>query len=187
MDIIEKAKEYAEEKAIKGINALVEQAYLDGYNDGLKHHENEKLALIKDGVEYVDLGLPSGTLWSLKYVKAKEGFYRKLSYLEASKLNIPTIKQYEELISNCVIRYHYSRDNTYAQIIGISGNSIITNFVKIDNLNESPNNFFWLKKEDDTNTRVSARLDFSDNSHPKLSTTELFMGLKLPVMLVMNK
>ena len=75
MDIIEKAKEYAEEKAIKGINALVEQAYLDGYNDGLKHHENEKLALIKDGVEYVDLGLPSGTLWSLKYVKAKEGFY----------------------------------------------------------------------------------------------------------------
>ena len=50
MDILEKAKVYAEENAIKGINALVEQAYLDGYNDGLKHHENEKLALIKDGV-----------------------------------------------------------------------------------------------------------------------------------------
>ena len=53
MDIIEKAKEYAEEKAIKGINALVEQAYLDGYNDGLKHYENEKLVsecIFNDGI-----------------------------------------------------------------------------------------------------------------------------------------
>ena len=187
MDILEKAKSYAEEKAIKGINALVEQAYIDGYNDGMKHHENEMLDRIKDGVEYVDLGLPSGTLWSSKFVMSDNDLMRKMAYLEASKINIPTLEQYEELLSNCEFRYKYQRIDSYVRIIGVTGNSIIIKLVIIDNLNESPNIHFWLKNEVDSNRKLAACIEFHNNSDPVLSTKDLFMGLKLPVMLVMNK
>jgi hypothetical protein len=54
MNITERSKEYAKGKALDAITAAIEQAYADGYNDGLKHLENEKLEAIKDGVEYVD-------------------------------------------------------------------------------------------------------------------------------------
>ena len=69
MDIKEKAKMYAEGKAIDAISAAIEQAYTDGYNEGLKHYENEKLESIVDGVEYKDLMLSSGTKWATAYLK----------------------------------------------------------------------------------------------------------------------
>jgi len=90
MDITEKAKEYAQGKALEAISSAIEQAYADGYNAGLNHIENEKLEAIKDGVEYVDLKLKSDTLWSLKYIK-DQGFFNKMAYMDASKLNLPTI------------------------------------------------------------------------------------------------
>lgn len=179
MDIIEKAKEYAEEKAIKGINALVEQAYLDGYNDGLKHHENEKLALIKDGVEYVDLGLPSGTLWS-KELLSDNGFSHKMTYIEASKLNIPTIKQFEELFSQyCKGEYINANDRKGFGFKSIRGDLM---FVRgfIDN------KLFWLKDEDDSTERNYASIR-SVNGKWEPVIKKIFMGEELPVMLVMNK
>ena len=68
MEIIERGKKYAEGKALSALSSVIEQAYIDGYNDGLKHLEIEKLEAMKEGVEYVDLDLPSGTLWSSRYV-----------------------------------------------------------------------------------------------------------------------
>ena len=50
MDIIEKSKEYAKGKAIDALTAAIEQAYVDGYNDGLKHFENARLESFVDGV-----------------------------------------------------------------------------------------------------------------------------------------
>ena len=97
MDIKERAKQYAESKALEAITSAIEQAYADGYNDGLKHRENEELELIKEGVEYVDLGLPSGTLWSSTCIRDKSNIRRQLPYIEASKLSIPTKAQFLEL------------------------------------------------------------------------------------------
>lgn len=72
MNIKEKSKLYAEEKALEAISTAIEQAYEAGYHDGLKHCENERLEVIKDGVEYVDLGLPSGTMWSSCCIKLSQ-------------------------------------------------------------------------------------------------------------------
>jgi hypothetical protein len=68
MDILEKSKEYAKGKAIDAITAAIEQAYADGYKDGLEHYENERLDSIVDGIEYKDLNLPTGTRWASCYV-----------------------------------------------------------------------------------------------------------------------
>ncbi len=179
MDILEKAKGYAEEKAIKGINALVEQAYLDGYNDGLKHHENEMLDRIKDGVEYVDLSLPSGTIWSKELI-SDNGFSRKMTYLEASKLNIPTIKQFEELFSQfCKLEFNNAKDRGGFEFKSIRGELIFvrgfTNY-----------KLFWLKDEDDSTERNCASIR-SVNGKLEPVVKKLFMGEELPVMLVMNK
>lgn len=72
MNIKEKSKLYAEGKALEAISTAIEQAYEAGYHDGLKHYENERLEAIKDGVEYVDLGLPSGTMWSSCCIKLSQ-------------------------------------------------------------------------------------------------------------------
>ena len=86
MEISEKAKKYAEGKAVDAISAAIEKAYIDGYNDGLKHYENERLESFIDGIVYKDLKLPSGTKWASGYVKDK-GFIGKFSYEEACKQN----------------------------------------------------------------------------------------------------
>ena len=49
---------------------------------------------------YVDLGLPSGTLWADDYER-KDGGIIYSPYDEALKINIPTTEQIEELINKC--------------------------------------------------------------------------------------
>ena len=77
MSIEEKSKEYAKGKALDAMTAAIEQAYADGYNDGLKHFENEKIERMKDGVDYKDLGLTSKTLWSSHCVMDKEEYIKR--------------------------------------------------------------------------------------------------------------
>lgn len=55
-----------------------------------------------DNVEYFDLGLPSGTLWSCAPQYFHYGWHLYLNtYEEAKKLGLPTKEQWEELLSNC--------------------------------------------------------------------------------------
>lgn len=66
----DKAKEYAEGKVIEALSQVVADAYMLGYNAGYQDGIDK---LSKDSVseetEFVDLGLPSGTLWASDYVK----------------------------------------------------------------------------------------------------------------------
>ena len=188
MDLIEKAKAYAGERTLKGINSLVEQAYLDGYNDGLKHYENEKLESIKDGVEYVDLGLPSGTLWSSMILKNSQNITKELPYIEASKLNIPTKDQFEELFMECHHSpyYYQSAESKGLIFTGKNGNSILIEYAVIVSYGKPKGMYFWLKDDKDSNVKLSARTNVKDRKLIS-AVDNIFMGLKLPVMLVMNK
>lgn len=179
MDILEKAKSYAEEKAIKGINALVEQAYIDGYNDGMKHHENEMLDRIKDGVEYIDFGLETKTLWS-KELLSDNGFCREMTYLEASKLDIPTKEQFEELFSQyCKVEYNNANDRGGFEFKNIHGDLMfVRGFIN--------NKLFWLKDDEDSTERNYASIKLLNGKWEPV-VKKIFMGEKLPVMLVMNK
>ena len=61
MDLKEKSLQYAEGKLAEILNNVVAQAYIDGYNEACKENGKEVATCVVDGIEYVDLGLPSGT------------------------------------------------------------------------------------------------------------------------------
>lgn len=71
--------------------SAVEKAYIRGYKDAIDEQAKDYITLVEDGLEYVDLGLPSGTLWAINSP-------RNVSYKESQKLNIPTLEQIQELV-----------------------------------------------------------------------------------------
>lgn len=182
MDINERGKKYAEGKALSALNAAIEQAYIDGYNDGLKHLENEKLEAIKEGVEYVDLDLPSGTLWSSSCLNDGENT-RKLPYVEASKLSIPTEEQYEELFTNCEMDLEMRGLET----IGIKFTGRNGKFITIQKKPKKPIDppvyCFWLKDDSESKEKSCAKMSII-NGYKAHYTEKVFMGNNLPVMLV---
>lgn len=185
MDISEKAKKYAEGKAIDAISAAIEQAYLDGYNDGLKHYENERLESIVDGVEYKDLKLPSGTKWASGYLKDK-GFLGMFAYEEVAKFNLPTKEDFDELCKECAIdNYLYTR-NHGIMFTGKNGIKIEIPYVKVEHVTDDnviDSIAFWLKNDGEDTQKDYARV-FSTKTFPEKKT---FMGYKLPVLLVLKK
>lgn len=193
MNIIERGKKYAEGKALSALNAAIEQAYIDGYNDGLKHLENEKLEAMKEGVEYVDLGLKSGTLWSSRYVNDSYTSQNRLPYIEALKLNIPTKEQFEELCRECFVSYIIEKNFHGIQFLGKNGNSIVIQSVCISEIDSSQNsNYFrfWIKDIDGDggSQAYAAWADGIANNNKIMSQCKLlFEGLHLPIMLVKNK
>ena len=116
MELIERAQSYAVQKTDELITKAIEQAYIDGYREGYKDRENEIPVVLTDGnVEYVDLGLPSKTLWTTDYVKEKDKILY-LPYCEAKKYNIPTKEQWEELKKCCSLQVDDVFDDKSAQI-----------------------------------------------------------------------
>lgn len=191
MDIKERAKQYAEGKAQAAITSAIEQAYADGYNDGMRHCENEELEMIQDGVEYVDLGLSSGTLWSSSCIRDNSKTRLVLPYNDASKLSIPTKVQYFELCKECVASPFYdgrSSDQIRRGIkfIGPSGESIIVEYISIGefhNIDKQETVGFWLRDNDDDNYKKYAEVKVEEGK-AKPIISKLFMGLKSQIMLV---
>lgn len=188
MDIIERGKKYAEGKALSALSSVIEQAYIDGYNDGLKHLENEKLEAMKEGAEYVDLDLPSGTLWSSRYVNDSYLSQNRLPYKEALELSIPTKEQFEELCSECFASYILKKDFHGIQLLGKNGKSIVIQSVEISEIDTSQetNLFrFWLKDVDGADHAYCALADGIANNNKIMKRCKpLFIGLHLPIMLV---
>ncbi len=186
MEIKELAKEYAEGKALDAMTTVIEQAYADGYNDGMQHREKLILDSIVDGVQYVDLQLPTGKMWSSTYLKDKD-LYSLLPYCEASKLHIPTEEDFYELCNHCVKDYCLMRDLMGIRFRGINGSEIVIPFSNVDIINASFSSSFsfWLK-DDEESTEKKHTFCTSNNGivgHVK----KIFMGYKLPVMLVKDK
>ena len=186
MDILNKSKEYAKGKALDAISAAIEQAYADGYNDGLNHYENERLESFVDGVEYKDLELPSGTKWASGYVKDND-FIGLFAYEEASKFNLPTKEDFEELCKECAIdTYAYDSKRRGIKFTGKNGEYLEIPYIKVryvtdDNVNDSIS--FWLKNEGEDSEKEYARV----NNLKKVLDLKTFMGYKLPVVLVLKK
>ena len=176
MNITEKAKEYAKGKAMEAITAAIEQAYADGYNDGINHLENEKLEAIKTGVEYRNLGLK--TQWSSKLIKYKEAnFIKPMPYIEASKLNLPTKEQFEELCRVCFAEHVKSKDRAGIELTGITGEKILIGYWDDDQI------AFWLKDDEDSNERLIANVKIEKNKATPIYK-KVYMGLQMPVMIV---
>lgn len=191
MDINERSKEYAEGKALSAINAAIEQAYRDGYNDGLRHLELERLEAIKEGVEYVDLNLKSGTLWTSSYVKDELGITRRLPFMEASQLNIPTEEDYRELFKECKIKL--ACQNNYHGVVftGINGKSIFIEYTDNEGgpwIRGGVETFrFWLNENAVKDNEKKTAAISTSSQGPQFRFYDVFMGVNLPVMLVKKK
>lgn len=185
MELIEKAENYAAGKAIEALTKAIAQAYEEGYRDGYKNREEEEpLDLRYDKTEYVDLGLPSGTLWSKDYEK-ENGETLYLPYGKAAKYTIPTEEQWNELLE-------YSRRLPQydgfifsgVTFVGSNGNSIyLRDCGYKQDKKEVVGLHFWILDNGDNIEKNSIHVD----SNIKTEIVKSFSGYRLPLRLVCKK
>lgn len=199
IDLTVKAENYAAANSNDIITKAIAKAYAEGYRDGYKDREEEILVNLNySNTEFVDLGLLSGTCWSVDYEREnKKVLYA--SYEQVSQLSLPSEEQVQELFDNCIWRLYKGLHDKYCFLcIGPNGNSISFSFsgYKIPQpLDSITDRYwhanFWIKKPDETIEKQSASL-FLD--HDQLKRRLIIKELKhfihaymLPVRLVMNK
>ena len=195
------AAQYAAENTNSFLSQVLAQAFADGYRKGYKDREDEIPVDLRDGnTEYVDLGLPSGTLWSADFEKT-DGKTIYQTYENAEALSIPTTEQCKELLELC----DWECDISYGSMcqlkkiicIGPNGNLIsfrVLGFITSDKINHGlTDSVFWAKTVNPHGAERDAVI-LSNRDEKGLSCRKFskyigkaFMGYKLPIRLVKNK
>lgn len=186
MNIQEVANSYAEGKANEAITKAIVQAYIDGFNDGYKSNNKENVRIECKEAEFVDLGLPSGTLWASDYLKDSEGKVCYLPYVEAGKYSIPSTEQWEEFSNTC--KWEVDSDNRVT-CIGLNGNLISfnpTGFIKLINPINEVSAYMWMIDDEVVNEKNSIHIHVRKNIFPPIikKAGKSFCGFKLPVRFV---
>lgn len=196
MNIIEKADKYADGKANEAITKAIAQAYLDGYRDGYNDREAEIPEDFRDNkTTYIDLGLPSRTLWSEDYEKDGDNNRLYLPYERAEYMKLPTLEQWNELISECEIETEWYNNN-YSYIkqvkcVGPNGNILRfnrTGMYETDDIISDYDIYFWIEDLGDSTYKNAVRF-YSQNEKSSLhccikEIKSVFSGYRLPVRLV---
>lgn len=186
-DIRKKAINYAEENFNDVMKEAFATIYAAGYRDGYNDCQEEKPVNLCDGhTEYVDLDLPSGTLWSSDYEKNDDSLLF-LPYVEAEHLCIPTKEQWEELTTCCKWEFFKNHDQSFnrAVCIGPNGKTITFNVTsmlrcegKVGHANDA---YFWIKDTEGLEEKPCVTL-FEKKNVKQIDT--LFSGYRLPIRLV---
>lgn len=196
MNNVDKAKEYAEGKINDALNKVIVEAYMAGYNSGYKDGYDKVVKETSFGdIEYVDLGLPSGTLWSSNYVEDENKEILYVTQEKSKVFDIPTVAQWLELVRVCRWEQGSKRIDTsigschfqnLAICLGPNGNRIIfekTGLYEIKStLERAGEVLFWLKKEKDVFVKF-LNITFCTI---KITSENEFSGCKLPIRLVKN-
>lgn len=194
MTVVECAKEYAEGKINDALNKVIVEAYMAGYNSGYKDgYDKVVKETSSDDIEYVDLGLPSGTLWSSNYLEDENNETVYVLQEKSKAFDIPTVEQWQELVRECRWEqkseriddsygfYHY---HDWAICLGPNGNRIIfekTGLYEIQTERVRTNEvLFWLKKGKNSQCN-SANITFCTI---KITSKNEFSGYRLPIRLV---
>jgi hypothetical protein len=189
-----KSNNYAEENVNTVLKEAFAKVYSDGYRDGYKDCEEEISIELKDGeTEYIDLGLPSGTMWSADYEKSDDDNYFFVPYADTKKYNIPNIEQWEELLNVC--KWEYDKNGSFheAYCIGPNGTILkfcLTGMVHVEHVVEKGNAYFWVSDENEGVEKSAVCIcDRSMNGHnyTEKGIEKHFSGYKLPVRLVKSK
>ena len=198
IELNKKAGIYAEENVINILKEVIAKVYADGYRDGYKEcKENTEIDLRSDRTEYIDLGLPSGTLWANKF-EYRDGELLYLDHSKASSYSIPTLEQWQELLDNC--RWEGISSSSGLTFYGFScigpnGNIIkfsSSGFIKTENVINIPSYgggkvLFWLVDEEKGNEKNAIIVSTVKKSIPIDGVSKCFSGYKLPIRLVRNK
>ena len=187
IELKEKAEKYAEEKIAEVMREAFAKVYADGYRDGYKDREEEIPVDFRDNqTEYVDLGLPSGTLWSTDY--EKEGDEVKyLRFSESLSYDIPTEKQWGELCETCRWERILIGDTFRIDCIGPKNKISFFPMGKITNelVIRPALCYFWLNDKSESLEKASAYTGY--NKGVIRSSTTNYIGYKLPIRLVKTK
>lgn len=188
-ELREKANSYAEENVNNVLKEAFAKVYADGYRDGYKDCDENNAIDLQDGeTEFVDLGLPSGTLWSSDYEIGDSG-YKYLPYDLACMYSIPSMEQLEELFKICKFETKRNSSNDIIEVycIGPNGNIIsfkTTGYIKVDEIESAKYiSKFWLNEEIEGSEKCIGC--FSWNK--MIYKSEEYSGYKLPVRLVKAK
>ena len=192
-ELKEKAYNYAEENVINVLKEAFAKVYSDGYRDGYKNREDEIPVDLRDNkTEFVDLGLPSGTLWAAHY-EEENGNVRFLPYSVACEMNIPTEEQWNELVANCkrVFEIEYGH-KPHPRLLSVSFVGRNGNFIKLpccgmlkaDSVDW--NNFvcFWINENRGGDYKKLVRFSDSVGENGPIETKTEYEGFHLPVRLV---
>lgn len=204
MNISEQAGKYAEGKANEAITKAIAEAYIAGYEAGYKDREKEmplepakidstEPTLYDDNgneileAEYVDLGLPSHTLWSADYNKS-DGEILYLTYGEAACMNLPTEAQMKELMEFCM--WTYDSETDCAKILGPNGNFItlsLTGRKVLDVIKSAYCAYFWIKDDETVKDKLSFLCWIQFSTSVKKVIDKCFVGYKLPIRIVRSQ
>ena len=179
----ELAKFYAQEKVAE-LENLIEEAFIEGYNQG---ELSNKTNVVVDGFTFVDFNLPSGTLWSCAPQYFDYGWHLKLAtYEEAKKYNIPTKKQWLELLDNCLVDgLHIIGPNGEKVGYPIADNSPsnrYTTYTLGEKCKKGRNKFWLCSEPDEKHYAEDIVFDEGDTEFDKH-----FIGCKLPYFVVKQK
>lgn len=199
MELTEKALNYAEGKVNEVMTKAIAKAYAEGYRDGYKDREDEIPIDLRDNkTEYVDLGLPSGTLWAKEY-ETKDDNYIYVPYEKAVTYDIPTKEQWDELYQECKWEYVPYAGGKLFRIDCIGPNGKIISFrmtgkIKAILKGEKTNAYFWIREETDNDEKSSVHIGGSCiQSNGKTyyfhqeALKKSFSGYGLPIRLVRKK
>ncbi len=193
-DLKEISRKYAEEKTSELLKEAIAQAYADGFADGYKARENEQSVEIETGnVKFLDMGLPSGTLWASDFLRDEDGEIVYLPYAEAKELGLPTKEQFVEMRDYCksspVQKYNYL-SSKYLSITGPSGEYIRlypAGYEEANCIKGSENIYSWILTDDVSIEKLVSYTFFGQYTNEVLDIRQLHAGLKLPVLLVKKK
>jgi len=195
-ELREKANSYVEENVNNVMKEAFAKVYADGYRDGYKDREEEVSINLQDGeTEFVDLGLPSGTLWASDY-EGDDDKYLYIPYGKAELLSIPTQEQWEELKDNCKWEFNIDSalDLCEARCVGPNGNILrfeSTGKKNINSMSDHYEVFFWIKDCKEGNDKSAVHMcNRGKQFNIKNVVTvikDFFSGYKLPVRLVKAK
>ena len=194
MSNIDNAKKYAEGKVNDALNQVVAEAYMAGYNAGYQDGCNKVVKdSVTEGIEYVDLGLPSGTLWSSDYVKDDNGNTIYVTQENSADYKIPTYEQFKELMDECKWEQKSEKNWTeggfyywheWAICLGPNGNKITFErtglYEATDCLTKTTEIFLWLNNKEYFHTN-SANITLNNL---EIGSKNVFSGYKLPIRLV---
>lgn len=194
MSNIENAKEYAEGKVTKALSQVVADANMAGYNAGYQDGYNKVVKdSVTEGVEYVDLGLPSRTLWASDYVKDDNDKAIYVAQENSADYEIPTYEQFKELMDECKWEQKSEKNWTesgfyhwheWAICLGPNGNKITFEKTGIyeatDSRTRTSEILFWLNNKEYFH-RNCASITLNDLN---VDSENVFSGYKLPIRLV---
>ena len=196
-NIQEKAEIYASEKMNELMAKAIAQAFVDGYYNGYKDCEcaTPKMDCTESKTCISDMGLPSGTLWSLGYLKDEDDEVNYLPYSKAVKFGLPSKEQVEELVDNCkwLGEFSSSRLSFYgATCIGASGERISVHsdgYMQDERCVDAPYYgggmaYFWIQDEEDGNEKNAVKISSVSDGKPCMEIVKIFSGYKLPVLIV---